>query len=338
MTSATAAGGTILSVESTVGFDVGDTILIEGGGSTETGTIASIRVNRASSASARTGSIVLAHGTTYSHPAGSTVTLYVTTTLAGDSATAMDDPHLHNLAKEDFTVNQPGSYTLLRVPQDPGTAALLSLEAFIAAGRESQCGMYIVAMRAQGAWLGGQAVHVRPLRRDKTGSNAAGTRTLWPFSLQVSAAGETPREEEWLSFDALSASDARGELARQEVHADLPGQFRILAHRQERLGNLKESEAFQFRFGAGREQATATVMQASHQALNVELAGMGRLGEARLGGLLGTEQHDRALEVPTEQCRMSKGRQDRFQELVGVRPASDWARHGLEDTIGTASW
>jgi hypothetical protein len=63
-----AAGGIELHVESTLGFDVGAAILIEGGGNSETGVIASI------------GSIMLADGLTNSYPIDSTVTLHVTPT------------------------------------------------------------------------------------------------------------------------------------------------------------------------------------------------------------------------------------------------------------------
>lgn len=58
-----------MPVETTVGFDVGAIIAIEGGGNSETGVIASF------------GSIVLTTGLTNSYPANSTVTLYVTTTF-----------------------------------------------------------------------------------------------------------------------------------------------------------------------------------------------------------------------------------------------------------------
>lgn len=235
-------------------------------------------------------------------------------------------------------MNQPGSHTLLRVPLDPTRDPQLSLQASIASSRENQCGLYIVAVRLEGALLGEQTVHVRPLRRNKAGSNAAGTGTLWPFSLQVSRSGEDPREGGWLSFDTLRADTMAGEGALEAANADLPDHFRILAYRQEQFGDLRESETFQFTIGSGQKQAAVTVMQASHQALNVELAGMGELGEARLGGLLGTERHDRALEIPTEQCRMARGQLEHYQELLGLRPAGEQARFGLESTIGTASW
>jgi len=174
--------------------------------------------------------------------------------------------------------------------------------------------MYIFAVRLEGALLGEQVVHVRPLRRNRAGSNAAGTGTLWPFSLQMSRSGEGPREGGWLSFDALGADTMAGEAALEAANADLPDDFRIIAYRQEQFGDLRESETFQFSIGSGQKRAAVTVMQASHQALNVELVGMGGLGEARLGGLLGTESHDRALEMRIEQCRVPRGQTKHFQE------------------------
>lgn len=62
-----AAGDTELPVLSTVGFDVGGTVFVEGGGNSEMGVIASI------------GSIVLTAGLANDYPAGSTVSLQVST-------------------------------------------------------------------------------------------------------------------------------------------------------------------------------------------------------------------------------------------------------------------
>merc|ERR1711920_158633 len=58
----TQAGATVLMVESSDGFSVGDAIQIAGGGNSETNSIA------------RFGSIVLVNPTTYGYPAGSVIT------------------------------------------------------------------------------------------------------------------------------------------------------------------------------------------------------------------------------------------------------------------------
>lgn len=76
LTSPIEANETELPVNSTEGFSVGDTIVIEGGGNSESAVIASL------------GSIVLSSGTTNSYPANTTVTLYVTTTATSTSQTA----------------------------------------------------------------------------------------------------------------------------------------------------------------------------------------------------------------------------------------------------------
>jgi len=72
LTSFVPSGETELPVESTENFDVGDIVVIVGGGNSELGVIASI------------GSIVLVDAMTNSYPAGSTVALYVATTVSSE--------------------------------------------------------------------------------------------------------------------------------------------------------------------------------------------------------------------------------------------------------------
>merc|ERR1719442_155902 len=57
-----------------------------------------------------------------------------------------DDPHIRNLAQEFFAVNQPGEYTLLRVPQDPGQDALLEVRGTIGRHNSSACKMYTLGV------------------------------------------------------------------------------------------------------------------------------------------------------------------------------------------------
>jgi len=54
--------------------------------------------------------------------------------------------------------------------------------------------------------------------------------------------------------------------------------------------------------GEGGNPAVLTVSQASHQALNLDMRGMGRMGYSRIGGILGTEGHLASIEEPTREC------------------------------------
>jgi hypothetical protein len=74
-----AAGNTEVRVASTAGFHVGDTIVIDGGGTHERAVIVGIRALRAESASASGGVLVLASGLANNYPIDSSVTLSVTT-------------------------------------------------------------------------------------------------------------------------------------------------------------------------------------------------------------------------------------------------------------------
>jgi len=84
VTSPVAAGDTELPVESTAGFVVGATVLVEGGGHRETGIVAGL------------GSIVLAVGLAHGYPAGSTVSLHPAddSTVAATPAPAAADDDL----------------------------------------------------------------------------------------------------------------------------------------------------------------------------------------------------------------------------------------------------
>jgi len=119
-----------------------------------------------------------------------------------------DDPHIRNLAQESFAVNQPGEYTLLRVPQDPGQEALLEIRGTIGRHNASACKMYTMGVSLSGRWLGDRAVFVRPLQRGSAGSNAAAGEETWPLSLLISEKGsrERPRAGPWTSFEAFRAA------------------------------------------------------------------------------------------------------------------------------------
>jgi hypothetical protein len=80
LTAPVSAGGTSLPVASTVGFSVGCTVEIEGGGNSETGVVASI------------GSLVLTSGLTNSYPAATTVNLLSAEQAQGAGMAPLEKP------------------------------------------------------------------------------------------------------------------------------------------------------------------------------------------------------------------------------------------------------
>jgi len=228
-----------------------------------------------------------------------------------------DDPHIRNLAQESFAVNQPGEYTLLRVPQDPGQEALLEIRGTIGRHNASACKMYTMGVSLSGRWLGDRAVFVRPLQRGSAGSNAAAGEETWPLSLLISEKGsrERPWAGPWTSFEAFRAAS---ELGRSH---GFPETFKIVAFRDEAFGEMREGETFQFQVGLGPrwdQKAKVNVAQASHQALNVALQQVKHLGAMHIGGLLGTEAHEPHIERLTKECMLEKAAQAAIPDRVSL--------------------
>jgi len=212
--------------------------------------------------------------------------------MSGDSVSATDDPHLTNLAGEKFNVNQPGVYTLLRVPPDAKQPARFQLEANITGDGEKPCGLYIRAVVVSGEMLEGRTLHVRPMTRDRPGSNTAGSLMQNPFSLQVTSPG--PSLGRWISV---------GESAAEDVTEATSDGVQVRAIRREAFGKRVEAQAFELRV----HRATLVVSQASRQALNVQMSGVPSLAAGgQVGGLLGTSRHDKAIEKFTPECSASR--------------------------------
>jgi len=295
-----------------VGFDVGANILIEDGGNTEMAVIASI------------GSIVLTTGLANSYPVGSTVTLSVVPTPAPtDAVQATDDPHMVSLNGKKFDVNMPGSYVLIRAPQDQRLPASLEVTASLSPFAGDPCALYIQSVELSGQWLGDQVARVVPLQRNAPGPNGAGNGTLRPFSVRVlSQRGETRTAsgeyEEWRDFPNRSRSlSGRVRLVPEwrQVYAD--------------AGRTQEAQAFKFHIrGAGSGyDAALEVAQAAHQALNFRASNMRSLGFDELGGLLGTGDYEKRVERRTEACRAFR-----------ATPAKQLRVAAPAQVVGSASW
>lgn len=305
------AGASSIPVVSVEGLSVGDCMLIQGGGNSETVCIADfvgfLRTPRGSGSS-----IQLVSPTIYAYPAGSTLTLLdrtnVLSTTAGldptatsansqesamgtttshdDHASSRDDPHVCTLSGECYDIRVPSEYSLLRVPHGVEEPDMLKLSADLDTDGVRPCGLFIKTLTLSGSWLNDQIVRVRPYTRNAGGSNWAGTATRTNFSLQL---GDSP----WRSF----------------AHQDSLGQFAVVGRVgvrfvwREQYGQRMEAQSLEFSVGEGGQSALLTVSQASHQALNLDMWGLGRLGHARIAGVLGTEGHPASIEEPVHECR-----------------------------------
>merc|ERR1712037_714317 len=94
-------------------------------------------------------------------------------------------------------------------------------------------------------------------------------------------------------------------------------------------GRVMEAEAFQFFIRGGSAQAaTVDVSQASHQALDIQAASLWGLGFKQLGGLLGTEGHDKKIEDVTSECAAFR---EMSKDFNVVRRETDWSTQPSSD-------
>jgi hypothetical protein len=221
----------------------------------------------------------------------------------GDSASATGDPHVASVTGQKFDVNLPGGYVLIRAPQDRRLPAKLEVNATLEPQTDgSPCGLYIKSIQLGGEWLAFQRVDVVPLQRDLAGGNSAGSRTVRPFSVRVQGSALQAASGEYETWKSLGK---QGRLVTGRIRL-VPAWRQIYAD----AGRNQEAEAFQFQVrGEGEEKATSfEVAQGAHQALDVRAGGLRKLGFQALGGLLGTEEHDKYVEQFTDECKAFRTR------------------------------
>jgi len=238
-------------------------------------------------------------------------------------ASGSDDPHLTSVTGKKFDVKIPGSYVLLRAPSDQRLPAKFELNATLEASVGSPCGLYIKRVDLGGEWLGDQVVSVLPLQRNVEGQNGAGNITLRPFSVRLQEAeGDTFRVKEG-QYKQWGDIGKRGRRLSGRVRL-VPLWRQVFAD----AGRPQEAQAFQFRIrGDGAKQdATLEASQAAHQALNIRAFGLRSLGFEHLGGLLGTEEHNRSLEHLADACKAfrMRSRQSIPMSPSGLSMAASW--------------
>jgi len=232
-------------------------------------------------------------------------------TPAPADGNVLNDPHVTNLARERFDINQPATYVMLRMPMEPQKTAKFEMRALMQADGSKPCGLYMKAVMLNGSWFGDAVVQVRPLKRDREGSNGAGSKTEWPFSVQTSPEGP------WKSFAELQGEG--GVVALTDM-------VKITAEQKADLGDLLEAQTVSVSIGKKGKPASIVVSQAQHQALNMELVNMQALGNGAIGGLLGTEKHSKGVEQLTEACKEFKAAEKADEAVLRVQRNPDASR------------
>jgi hypothetical protein len=240
---------------------------------------------------------------------GAVLTLIVVTPSPTPSPTdhgsMHDDPHVCDLRGKCYDIRKPSEYVLLRAPLDELEPAVLELSGDLDTDGLRPCGLYVKRLALSGSWLNNQVVRVRPHTRDVGGANRASKQVMTNFSLQLG-------NSSWMSF---TVNDSLREVA-------VVGQLMVRFVWREQYGQHIEGQSFEFSVGGGDNASVLTVSQAAHQALNVDMWGLGRLGYSKLGGVLGTDGHLTSIEEPTLECRAVSSNPDDIQQRQQAgRPA-----------------
>ncbi|CAK0849197.1 unnamed protein product [Prorocentrum cordatum] len=214
----------------------------------------------------------------------------------------------------------PSGYALLRLPHVAEEPDMLRLTADVDIDGVRQCGLYIKGLALSGSWLDGQVVRIRPYTRDVAGSNFAGAAARTNFSLQL---GASP----WRSF---TREDSGRQLA-------VVGRVTVRFVWREEFGQRVEAQSLELSVvGEGGEAALLSVLQAPHQSLNLDMWGLGRLGHSRVAGVLGTEGHPSAIEMPTDECRAEAAPHN--PDAVSRHRLSRSVKSAASTLMAMASW
>lgn len=210
---------------------------------------------------------------------------------------------------------------MIRVPPEESSPALLEMDAHIKPEDLTPCRLYIKEITVRGRWLGKSAVHVLPLVRDRPGSNTAGSATKRPFSIKLSH----PSGNQTLNWDDLEAGGGAKVLGSGAT---------VQTFVREELSSVQEGHAFKFLVGAGDKRAEIVIAQANHQALNTHLNKAMNLESPNIGGLLGTEGHNKRIERPTQGCLQSIYGMLEWNDPLNILLTSEQVDH----VLNIASW
>jgi hypothetical protein len=252
--------------------------------------------------------------------------------------TATGDPHLVSASGVKFDVNQPGEYTLVRVPNDLKMPVMLEMNVTLKPHDNEMCGLWIQRVQFGGSLFDNLVVNVWPEAQINGAGNcrsedgSAEKETKRPFAFQVEGGVHGPVtgsyvNEQSHAFQAPNATVVRmwtscpGRQDRKCV--DILPFSKTVRDR----GIVYEAEAFRFPIrsddSAKSLLATLEVSQrrvspeSCRQALDVRVKDLPSLGFKEIGGLLGTEGHDAHIEQMTSECEASLKAQGSSRMSVG---------------------
>jgi len=282
----------------------GDCFTLEGGGISEVVCAASFE-----NAGILTVQMMLVGVTTFAYTGGSTITLIIPTPIPTPSPTVgmHDDPHVCALSGECYDIKKPSEYILLRAPSDEQEPAKLELIGDLDTDGVRPCGLYVKHFALSGSWLDNQVVRVRPHTRNVGGANRASKQEVTKFSLQLG-------NSSWMSF---TFNDSHRQVA-------VVGQLTVRFVWREQYGQHIEAQSLEFSVSGGVQPVTFSISQAAHQALNIDMWGLSRLGYSRLGGVLGTDGHLTTIEEPSLECRLASSNPEHIEQRTqagGLAPA-----------------
>jgi hypothetical protein len=227
-------------------------------------------------------------------------------------STAVGDPHVTNLIGASFDVNQPGEHVLLRTPFDEDRPPQLEVRASIRPAPASPCGLWITEVTFGGEWVGGGEIRVHTSTQGSADDAPGHFALLW----RSAGAPVSPRWRPWAEF----GKDMEEVLSSNVTVRPTFGAFQGAAA-------VRDRRIFELLIGAAPtmdERLSIVVAQASRRAaLDVQATRLGRLGVARFGGLLGTEEHDPAVEELSSEC-------------VSATKHSGW-KHVVADSVGSST-
>jgi hypothetical protein len=251
----------------------------------------------------------------------------------------LGDPHVTNLIGASFDVNQPGEHVLLRAPFDESLPPQLEVRATMRPAHASPCGLWITEVILGGEWVGEGEIRVH------TSTQGSADDTPDHFALLWKSAG-VPVSRRWRPWAEF------GKNAEEVLSSNVTVRPTFRAFQG--AAAVRDRRIFEFFIGAAPtmdERLSIVVAQASRRAaLDVQATRLGRIGVARFGGLLGTEEPDPAVEELSSECAayLRSGGETKHsgREHVVADSAGSSAQAGLLSvphetetaTTMTASW
>jgi hypothetical protein len=205
-----------------------------------------------------------------------------------------------------FDVNQPGEHVLLRTPFDESLPPRLEVRATVKPARASPCGLWITEVIV----VGGGEIRVHTPTHGSVDDAPDRFALLWR-----PAGAPALRWRPWAEFGKNVEDVLSNNVTVRPTFRAFQG-----------AAAVRNRRIFELLIGAAPmmdDRVSIVVAQSCrHAALDVQATRLGRLGVARFGGLLGTEEHDPAVQELSSECRASSSAFRRKNETAAGMAAS----------------